>query len=341
MVAQIKALRSPSINAQILQQQRLLHFKDLYSYLHRVHPSLTEQLTQAYVNTMRWYYLSNFTRYLQALEKIKLHPNSDRTDVLGGEPQKGSAYDPFSLGRRVDILRTDNHAAMTSYLAEEDKSTHGIEVPFRNFNLAIIDNVSAEYSFMTEMFSTMSYHQISRKAVEIFDPVFSLGQSLTKQLVDPCTDLFGILVCVRLNQQAAFELQRRKIPVAESYINAINMLLWPRFQVIMDMQVESLKKVGSQSGRGAMFALSLAGGDDQSTAPHVLTQKFGQLLHGILVLSSDAGDDEPVHSSLSRLLSKFDALLVKLSRNGTDAKRRERFLVNNYSLILTIISVCL
>ena len=316
--------------------------KDLYAYLHRSHPVLTQQITQAYVNTMRWYYLSNFSRYLQALEKVKVYPNDHRTDVLGGEPPRNgaaTAHDPFSLGRRVDILRTSNHAAMTSYLAEEDKSIHGIEVPFRNFNLAIIDNASAEYSFMTEMFSPLSFHQISRKAAEIFDPVFSLGQSLTKQLVDPCTDLLGILISIRLNQQAAFELQHRKVPVADSYINGTNMLLWPRFQVVMDMQAESLRKVGSQTGRGAMFALSLAGGDDQSTAPHYLTQKFGQLLYGILVLSSEAGDDEPVSNSLARLSTEFDSLLVKLSRNGSDARRRERFSVNNYSLVLTIISV--
>lgn len=363
-------MRSPNINAQIIQQQRLVKFKDLYSYLSKVHPTLTGEITQAYINTMRWYYQSNFTRYLQALDKIKVYP-SDRNEVLGGDPSTNrggkdpiswfwldllmnlgnmvpgsragsAAHDPFSLGRRIDILRTSNHMAISSYLAEEDNSFHGLEVPMRNFNLVLVDNISAEYSFMTEMFSTLSFHQISRHATEIFDPVFGLGQGLVKQLIENTTDSLGVLICVRLNQQAAFELQRRKVPVAESYINGINMRLWPRFQVIMDIHCESLKRVAANTGRSAVSALSLAGGDDinQSSAPHFLTQRFGQLLHGILVLSSEAGDDEPVSNSLSRLTAEFDALLVKLSRSGGDAKRRERFLFNNYSLILTIISVC-
>lgn len=232
--------------------------------------------------------------------------------------------------------------ALSSYLAEEDHSFHGLEVPVRNFNLALVDNISAEYSFMTEMFAPLSFQQISRHAAEIFEPVFGLGQGLVKQLIENTTDSLGVLICVRLNQQAAFELQRRKVPVAESYVNGVNLQLWPRFQVIMDIHCESLKRVGSNMGRNAVSALSLAGGDDtsQSSAPHFLTQRFGQLLHGILVLSSDAGDDEPVSNSLSRLTAEFDALLAKLSRSGGDAKRRERFLFNNYSLILTIISVC-
>ncbi|EAU35608.1 conserved hypothetical protein [Aspergillus terreus NIH2624] len=352
LVSQVRALRSPNINAQIIQQQRLVRYKDLYSYISRAHPTLTGEITQAYINTMRWYYLSHFTRYLNALEKIKVYP-SDRNEVLGGDPSTqrhsnvpsgragAAAHDPFSLGRRIDILRTANHMAMSSYLAEEDTSYHGLEVPFRNFNLALVDNISAEYSFMTEMFSTLTFHQISRKAVEIFEPVFGLGQRLTKQLIENTTDSLGVLICVRLNQQAAFELQRRKVPVADSYINGVNMQLWPRFQKIMDIHCESLKRVGSQTGRSAVSALSLAGGDDlnRSSAPHFLTQRFGQLMHGILTLSSEAGDDEPVSNSLSRLSAEFDALLAKLSRIGGDAKRRERFLFNNYSLILTIISV--
>ncbi|KAJ0422482.1 Sac2 family-domain-containing protein [Aspergillus carlsbadensis] len=352
LVSQVRALRSPNINAQIIQQQRLVRYKDLYSYISRAHPALAGEITQAYINTMRWYYHSHFSRYLQAVGKIKIYP-SDRNEILGGDPgaQKSgnmvpggrtgaAAHDPFSLGRRIDILRTGNQIAISSYVAEEDASFHGIEVPFRNFNLALVDNVAAEYSFMTEMFSTLSFHQISRKASEVFSSIFSLGQGLAKQLVENTTDSLGVLMCVRLNQQAAFELQRRKVPVADSYINGINMLLWPRFQVIMDTHCESLKRIGTNTGRSAVSALSLAGGDDlnQSSAPHFLTQRFGQLLHGILVLSSEAGDDEPVANSLARLTTEFDGLLTKLSRIGGDAKRRERFLYNNYSLIMTIIS---
>ncbi|KAF7719926.1 Vacuolar protein sorting-associated protein 52 [Penicillium ucsense] len=352
LVSQIRAMRSPNINSQIIQQQRLVKFKDLYTYLSKAHSTLAGEIAQAYVNTMRWYYTSNFTRYLQALEKIKVYP-SDRNEVLGGDPSShrsgnilpggragSAAHDPFSLGRRIDIIRNSNQQALSSYLAEQDSSYHGIEVPFRNFNVALVDNVSAEYSFLTEFFSPFTFHEISRKVVEIFQPVFAMGQTLTKKLIENTTDSLGILICVRLNQHSAFELQRRKIPVAESYINGINMYLWPRFQVIMDLHGESLKRAGTNTGRSAVSALSLVGGDDlkHSSAPHFLTQRFGQLLHGILVLSSDAGDDEPVANSLARLRAEFDTLLTKLSRNGTDAKRRERFLFNNYSLIMTIIS---
>ncbi|KAI9796009.1 MAG: hypothetical protein M1835_004784 [Candelina submexicana] len=352
LVAQIKALRSPSTNAQIIQQQAFIKHKDLYVFIARHSPKLADDLLQAYINTMRWYYLNHFTRYGKALEKLKIHI-IDKNDTLGQDdagrregnimPLKlgGPHHDAFNLGRRIDLVKTSNQTALTAYVAEEDKSTHYLEVPFRNFNLALIDNASSEYAFLTEFFSPHSFHQVSRKFVEIFEPTFALGQSLTKQLIDNTADCLGVLLCVRLNQHLAFELQRRKVPTVDSYINGTNMLLWPRFQVIMDMHCQSIRRaIASISGRSGGSALSLMGGDSsrQSAAPHFLTQKFGQFLQGILALSSEAGDDEPVSSSLGRLVSDFEAFLAKLGKSFGEAKKRERFLFNNYSLILTIIS---
>lgn len=357
IVAQIKALRSPNINAQVIQQQTLLKYKDLYSFLARHHATLADEIAQAYVNTMKWYYSSNFSRYQHALSSLQLHtfdqydllgsdPAPPRKNVLGGSKPNPPPHDSFNLGKREDLLKSKVDNALPAYLAEDSKSTsyHYMEVPFRNFNLALIDNVSAEYSVCTELFSaTSTYQQISRRVSEIFDSTFSMGHTLTKQLVDTSNDSQGVLLCVRLNQHFAFDLQRRKVPVADNYINYTTILLWPRFQMIMDLHVDSLKKVPVSSVRGAAAAFSLVGGSSDgsksSSAPHFITQRFGQFLHSILALSAEAGDDEPISKSLGRLRSEYETLIGKLSKGaGGDASKKAKFLYNNYSLVLTIIS---
>jgi len=348
LVAQIKALRSPNINAQIIQQQHFIKYKDLYAFLAKHHAKLAEEIGQAYMNTMRWYYLNQFSRYLKALEKVKLHV-LDKQDVLGqddgsrkssllsGNKSAGPPHDAFNLGRRIDLLKTSNQTALSSYLAEEDKSTHYLEFPFRNFNLALVDNASAEYSFLTAFFSpSVSYATISRNLNYIFEPTFTLGQTLTKSLVSETVDCLGVLLCVRLNQHFAFELQRRKIPAVDSYINGTSMLLWPRFQLVMDMHCESIRRATSALP-AAPRTPSAAEQAKQSAAPHFLTQRFGQFMQGILALSTEAGDDEPVSTSLGRLRSEIEAFLTRLSKGIGEARKRERFLFNNYSLILTII----
>lgn len=354
IVAQIKAIRSPSINAQIIQQQAFLKFKDLYAFLAKHQPELAKQIGQAYVYTMRWYYLNHFTRYRTALEKIKVHA-MDKYDVLGEDPtarrsgnllgqsrNAPAAYDAFSLGRRRDVLKSSSVHALTAHVAEEEKSAHYLEVPFRSFNLALIDNACFEYTFISTYFApSQNYHTISRTFQSIFEPTLAVGQAITKSLVESTTDTLGILLCVRLNQHFAFELQRRKVPTVEGYINATNMLLWPRFQQVLDMHCISLQKLTSslpnRPSAGSAL-LSTGSRDANSTAPTSHTQKFANVLQGILALSSEAGDDEPVSVSIARLRSEYEAYLTKLSKSIGDARKRERFLCNNYSLICTILA---
>lgn len=352
LVAQIKALRSPHINAQIIQQQNFLRFKELYTYLHKHHANLADEICQAYMNTMRWYYVNQFTRYQKALEKIKLHA-IDKTDVLGHEDTSrkatvlssgskglgGPPHDAFNVGRRIDLLKTTNQAAISSYLAEDDQSTHYLEVPFRNFNIALVDNATAEYTFLASFFyPAISMSKVGRNFNYIFEPTFQLGHTLTKSLVSETYDGLGLLLCIRLNQHLAFELQRRRVPAMDGYVNGTSMTLWPRLQSVMDAHCESVRSLTSGLPSRSLPASTAK---TTSAAPHVATQRFGQLMHGILSLSQEAGDDEPVVSSLGRLRSEMEAFLTKYSQAyfgaDTRGKKRERFLYNNYSLILTII----
>jgi len=309
--------------------------------LSRNNQQLADEIAQAYKNTLRWYYRSNFGRYNTALAKMPLHV-IDQNDLLATDSKPASArQDAFNLGRRADYLKSKDERALPSHLAEDSKMTSYIEVPFRNFNQVLLDNLTAEYLVVTELFSTNTYHQVSRRVMEIFEPTFAIGHNLTKMLVESTTDCLGILLCIRLNQHYAFEAQKRKLPVMDDYINYTNILLWPRFQKAMDLHIESLKKVPTSSNRGAAAAFSLVGGAGNASstvAPHSRTQRFGQFMHGILTLSANAGDDEPLSHSLGRLRTEYEVLMGKLAKNAGDASKRARFLYNNYSLVLTIIS---
>ncbi|KAI5785101.1 Sac2 family-domain-containing protein [Peziza echinospora] len=348
-VTRIKALRVPNTNAQHIHQNGFLKMKELFDFMANHNVLLADEIGQAYINTMRWYYHSHFQRYHKALEKLKLHM-IEKYDALGHEdlskrgalmPSLKSAHaiarDPFSLGRRIETLRNREHPALKASAAEEDKSFHYIEVPFRHFNYALMENASAEYTFITEFFSYKSYEQASNMFQQIFSPTFTLGQTYTKSLIEPNMDAIGVLLCVRLNNQFAFELQRRRVPAVDGYINATNMLLWPRFQIVMDSHCESLRKHHATGGMGGGRS-AMAGDNKQSTAPHLLTQRFGQFMHAILALSSEAGDDEPTANSLGRLRGDFEGFLTRLGNVMTDGRKKERFLFNNYSLVLTIIS---
>ena len=358
------------MNAQIIQQQKMVKWKELYTFLAKHHPQLAEEIGQAYVNTMRWYYLNHFTRYRDALEKL-LIVRFEKSDTIGNEPsiqrskllyKTGTAlgltetdkavgappgYDAHTLGRRADILKPANGTALPSYAAEEDKALHFIETPFHSLTLALIDNVSAEYAFQTEFFAhppSSTHSAAARRCGAVFEPTFALARAFVSDLAATSHDCLGLLLCVRLVQRAAFALQRRRCPAADPYVNGATLLLWPRFQQAMDAHAESVRAAAaSASARGAASRLAAAtgaGGTDarQSAAPHPLTQRFAQFLRGIVEVSREAGDDEPVASSLGRLRVEYESFLQKASKGaGADQRKRDRFLGNNYALVLTII----
>src|SRR5436190_9110068 len=113
--------------------------------------------------------------------KMNIIDKNDTLDSLedpNSRRVKGNAaHDAFSIGRRFDILKKSAHGALPSHVAEEDKSIHYLEVPFKAFNLALVDNASFEYSFLSNFFSpSLSYQAISRTFDSIFAPTFSLGR---------------------------------------------------------------------------------------------------------------------------------------------------------------------
>ena len=232
------------------------------------------------------------------------------------------------------------------------KAVH-IEMPFHTFTTAIAENASAEYTFLTSFLpSAFSFSTLSQAFATIFEPVFVVANSFTQYLSSDTIDCLGLLLCIRTMQQHAFTLQRKKCPVTEGWVNHTNMLLWPKFQAAMDAHVASLKRATMSLSTGTRaLSLTMNRVDDGkgSTAPTPITQQFGQLLQGLLALSSTnegaighaetpltSSDAEPVGRSLERLRSEFQAFLLKTSK-GLSQNRRGKFLSNNYSLIKTIV----
>ena len=285
-----------------------------------------------------------------------------------------SSWHFFALQRRAEVLRATNPAVPAFLTTTETSQAIYLEAPFRSFNLAILDNACSEYAFLSSYFTHLSFSALSSRFSQIFGPTFALGQSLTSHLISQSTDCLGILLCIRLNQYFALESQRRKVPVLEPYVNATTLLLWPRFQKAVDAHCDSLRQAASVSSltpRNLTSTLSSITGTSTapSLAPHFLAQRFAHFIHGILSLTnpqastaaslpvpqtltpSSAGsrglealaspglssDEEPVGRSLLRLRAEFENVMNKLGRDIGDQRKRERFLVNNYGLVMTIV----
>ncbi|CAG8489569.1 2639_t:CDS:10 [Ambispora gerdemannii] len=339
LLKKIKSLRIPNTNVQILQQSVFLKYKELHRFVMERYPEVAIEIRQTYVNTMKWYFYNHFERYNRGLQSLQ-SPIGDKLDLMGYDEnvKKGGLFSTtrialqdktsiFALGDRIDTLRGQDAGVILVHVAENKNLKYPVEALFRSFNLTFIDNASSEYLFLLEFFAKDDKPavDITRDLfAEIFDSTIKLGLATAKENVEHSYDVVGILLCIRLNTQFALELQRRRVPSLESYTNQINMLLWPRLKTIMDRHIESVKKA-----KNKLVA--------RDVHPHYISRRYAEFAASILTLN-DEYNDPPLKNSLTRLQSEFTALLNKMSLEFEDRKNRYIFLINNYDLVITILS---
>ena len=74
-------------------------------------------------------------------------------------------------------------------------------------------------------------------------------------------------------------MQKRRLPCLDNYLNALNMLLWPRFQAIIDLHIKSLKEAEPRK--------LLPG---KEIGPHYITRRYAEFAGNILALNHGFDD---------------------------------------------------
>ncbi|KAF9334237.1 Vacuolar protein sorting-associated protein 52 [Podila minutissima] len=251
LLTKIKSFRTPNTNVQIMQHSVLLKYKELNQFVMERHTDVAAEIRQTYANTLRWYFSNQFEHYAVGLEKLQsvvgdkyemiCTEESARKGLFGTTKALHQKTNVFAVSTRLDTLKNHDAGLILIHVANETNLKYPYETLFRSFNLALIDNASSEYLFLIEYFAKRSQPDIEGiQAVftHIFEPTLKLGL----EYADSSYDAIGILLCLRINHQLAKELERRKIPTLDKYRDAIHMVLWPRFQVVVDMHIDSVRK---------------------------------------------------------------------------------------------------
>lgn len=373
IISKLRTLRSNQPVPSQRVQKLLLQVKEIFQYIVENNYSLALEIRQAYAYTMKWYYKEYFSRYIRSLTILQFRPidsayslgnvimneNNSNGSSLASSLFSGyiaSAYTGasaadnntikhyFQIDRRLSILTQEDNTVMVSQIAENNNTKNNyIETGFKNLNLAILDNCTAEYTFLKKFFQISDDEsELSGVLEQIFQPVFdhSLGYTrdiLTNQSV---YDIFGVLISIRIANLLQNESSRRKIPIIDNHMNDQLIILWPKFQQLMDWQSVSLTD---------LQVTQLVIKESLST-PSELTIQFSIFLQSLLTLTShgsiidelrkpDASSDdnidhsraEPLYNSIIRVRNDYETVMTKLSKLS---KEPEKFLSVNYLYIL-------
>ncbi|KAF8979577.1 Vacuolar protein sorting-associated protein 52 [Entomortierella lignicola] len=335
LLAKIKSFRIPNTNVQIMQHSVLLKYKELNQFVMERHGEVAAEIRQTYANTLRWYFSNQFEIYAVGLEKLQ-SPVGDKYEMLCADEsaRKGlfgttkalqQKTNVFAVGTRLDTLKNQDAGLILIHVANEKHLKYPYEVLFRSFNLALIDNASSEYLFLVEYFSKRSQPDIEGiRAVfsHIFEPTLKLGLANVKEYADTSFDAIGILLCLRINNQLAKELERRKIPTLDKYGDAIHMTLWPRFQIVVDMHIESVRKARTKI-------------KPKNVHPHWIARRYGEFASSLLQLNDEKTDVMP---RLALLRIETSSLFEDMSKTFGNTKDKLIFLINTFDLVLALLA---
>ncbi|KAI9322660.1 Sac2 family-domain-containing protein [Dichotomocladium elegans] len=341
-IERINALLVPNTNVQIMQQSVFLKYKELHQFVIDRHHDAAAEIQQTYINALRWYFHNHFERYSKGLVKLQT-VTADKTDLIGSEEhgRKGGLFgasktalkdktNVFSLGDRIDVLRMQDQGVILVHVAEDKDQKYQFEQLFRSFNLTLIDNASSEYLFIYEFFSTRDPKKSADTAKYVFQQIFEstekVGLHFTKSYIENSYDAVGILLCIRINTQMALELQRRRVPALEGYTNSTNMALWPRFQHVMTLHIESLKRMAAS--KSVISAV-------KDIHPHFVTRRYAEFAASLLALN-EGYDDAILINSVQKMRNELEGLLARMSNEFMEPPRRIAFLINNYDMIASV-----
>ncbi|CAR22210.1 Vps52p [Lachancea thermotolerans CBS 6340] len=362
IVSRIKILRDHrTVPSQRIQSQ-LLEVKEIFQYLVKHNYSLALELRQAYAYTMRWYYKQYFSRYMRSLTILQ-YVSIDSNYALGrglsnsatasgrfasyfsggykssmigsSNPSDAAINDYFQIEKRLSVLTQEDNTVMVSQIAENNNAPNFLEVGFKNLNLAILDNCSVEFTFLNDFFQVSNNVEDLRGILEqIFQPTFEDAMAYTKRLVTPTFDMFGVLISIWISHHLQFESQRRKVPVVDEYLDGQLILLWPKFQQLVDFQCESLRNFPISVHAKTHSARKEE--PDPSTTIQDLTVQFANFLNSILMLSMTQKEhiderSEPLYNSVIRIRNDFETVMTKCSKK---TNHPERFLATNYTYLL-------
>ncbi|KAG6422134.1 hypothetical protein SASPL_118697 [Salvia splendens] len=258
------------------------------------------------------------------------------------------------LASSLVSLQEIDESALIPHIAEASSKKYPYEVLFRSLQKLLMDTATSEYLFCDEFFGEESMFY------DIFAGPFLVIDEHMNTILPNCFDAIGLMLMIRIiyQHQVKYEvigssylssvqvlqhphsdsfkfmylnfsyayliMSRRRIPCLDSYLDKVNISLWPRFKMVFDMHVNSLRNA------------NVRGLWEDDVRPHYVMRRYAEFTASLIQLNVDYGDGQ-LELNLERLRMSVDDLLVKLAKLFQKPKSQTIFLINNYDMTIAVL----
>ncbi|KAI0071087.1 hypothetical protein K474DRAFT_1712758 [Panus rudis PR-1116 ss-1] len=143
---------SMTTNMQVIQTSVFLKYRPLYAFLQRHAPNVASEVQRAYVGAARTYYETGFRRYIRSLGWVKARSVEKADTIVTGAGETTEDANPKI--ERLSFAHIDGPGVTMAYMAEDKSHKEPLEAVFRSLMLVLMDNATAEYTFVTSFFAS-------------------------------------------------------------------------------------------------------------------------------------------------------------------------------------------
>ncbi|RHZ15346.1 hypothetical protein DYB31_012765 [Aphanomyces astaci] len=323
----------------MVQQTTLVKMKYVLFFLNDHAPSVASELTETYADTMSRVLVGVVKAYHTALFKF-VDESAGRTDVVAVEEAslKASMFssrvkptNAFALGDRDKVVENAVAPPILVHMAQAEGGRWPYEALFRSTQVHLVNAATSEYLFLLDFFKAAEGSnpvRVRELFLRIFAKTLSLGLEQLENYLCTCYDAIGLLLMVRLTLQHQQVLQQRRVPVLDTYLNRVLLLLWPRVYAVLELNVQSVKTAKPKKLGNVELH------------PHYVTRRYAEFVASVLALVPDAAAAAAagVYGHMAALRGALVELLDKLADSAhKTAKDKIVFLINNYDLVVSVV----
>ena len=337
-LGQFGALRKSKTNVSMLQQNSLVKYADLLSFLQTEAGPVAEDLRTVYIESMSRTLFNLFKNYSSQLLKLD-EVLADKHDLIGVEEAAlrsmftnkvnlSKRSDAFTLGERDKVLDQIEAAPVLVHVALAENQKYPYEALLRSIIKHLSDAATSEFLFSLDFFKKNARDTFNR----IFGRTLSLVLENLENYLMTCHDSIGLLLMIKVAHAQRLVMQRRRVPVLDSFFDHMSMLFWPRFKVIFDANVKSLKEANPKK----LGTIDLT--------PHYVSRRYAEYVSSILTLQGGSGDsfgiagggENMLMMNLKQLRVEIINLLERLGSQLGNGKEQKVFLINNIDQMLSV-----
>uniref|UniRef100_A0A8C1K8R5 Vacuolar protein sorting-associated protein 52 homolog n=1 Tax=Cyprinus carpio TaxID=7962 RepID=A0A8C1K8R5_CYPCA len=326
ILQKIYSFRKPMTNYQI-PQNTLLKYRFFYQFLLANERTVAKEIRDEYVDTMSKIYFSYFKSYSSRLLKVQYEDVADKDDLMGVEdtPSLKSRNTIFTLGQRGAVLSPAELEGpiLIPHTAQRGDSRYPYETLFRSQHYALLDNGCREFLFLSDFFMVAG-----NSALDLFNSI--MGKTLSMFLknlstyLSDCYDSIAVFLCIHIILRFRAITVKRNIPALDKYWEGVLELLWPRFELILEMNIQSIRNTDPQK-LGVL-----------DTRPHYITRRYAEFSSAVVSINQTF-PNERTNALLGQLQVEVENFVLKMAAEFPSRRDQLIFLINNYDMMLGVL----